>query len=198
MLIFEVPDVREVIAANGVDPHLLIRELGAARDITNPPRRTAVDRSILPGAAIAHEHMHFFPVAMDGVVAALTDLEFLPEWALPEHAAGTLEGDVVRHDRGSGSTAVRFVRDHATTATGHTIRWTQTMVEGPNDGENLQYDRFQLTHGPGGTDVVRSAGHRMFGRFSRLLTPIVGAIATGYGMSYRAFDLSAAIVERTR
>lgn len=198
MMIFEAPDVRELLAAGGADASLLIKELGEARDITNPPSRVAVDRNLLPSAALAHAHTHYFPVKLDDVTAALTDPEFLTEWALPERAAGTLDGDVFRHDHGRTTTAVKFNCDHRVTGTSQTVTWVQTMIGGPNDGETLQYDRFELIPGPGGTDVRRSAGHRMFGRFARLLAPVVASIATGYGMSYRAYALSAEIVERSR
>lgn len=188
--------VRRLLVADGVDPEALTAELTATPDEPDAIERAGADPALLSSPAWAKQIRHYLSSPPKQVADAIADPALLAAWAYDARKSEADDsGETIRHTAGRRTMTVRAHHIRRREGDADVVTWIQEMVDGPNAGQPLRYDRFAILSAPGGAELVHTAGQRSFGLLGRLAAPLSGWFS-GVGMTYGAQRIGMEVADR--
>jgi len=189
--------VRRLLTWNGADPDAVrtgTHDHGSERRSTE---LVEADPALLPRPSQAVRYRQYISATPADVADVIADPDVLTSWAVkPEDVIGC-DGQALltRHGRGSTAMTLRWMVHRSTGPDGPVVIWRQAITGGPQDGQPLACDRFDLHPQGPGSEVIRTRGFRTRRPLGRLLGPVTARL-TGLGMPVTLQNIAYAVADR--
>lgn len=187
--------VRRLVHADAVTPQELVPALKEGADDPYAAEPVPVDTALLAAPAGAQRVRHFMSAPAALVADALADPALLAVWAYDPARASVSGGETITHLRGGTAMTLRAHHTRRREGDAEVITWIHELLDAPQGGGPLLYDRFDVHPAPGGCEVVRTSGRRRLGLLGRLMAPLNDSFA-GWGMRHGTQAIALAVADR--